>query len=517
MHGTIKSKTAAYTGAEYIDSLKDAREIYIHGERVKDVTAHPGFRNSVRMVARWYDKFHELKDTIGVPTDNGSDNVTHPFFLGDRSAADCVKSRDAVAELQRVAYGWMGRSPDYKASFLGTLGANSGFYGEYAQNAKNWYAKSQERLDYWNHAIVNPPIDRHKAIEEVRDVFIHVEKETDAGLVISGAKVVATGSALTHYNFIAHYGIPIKDKSFAVLFTAPMDSEGVKLISRTSYELNAAVAGTPFDYPLSSRFDENDSILVFDNVLVPWENVFIYGDVEKLNMFFPASGFIPRFTLHGCTRLAVKLEFIAGLFSKAVEATGSKDFRGVQTAVGEVLAWANLFKGLTDAMVHNPIPWDGTDGFVLPNVFSGLSYRVFAPMAYGRIKELIERHVASGLIYLPGSSLDFESDAVRPYLERFVRGSNGYAAIDRVKLLKLLWDALGSEFGGRHELYETNYAGNYENIRIETLLTAQATGQLAAMHKFAEECMSEYDLKGWTKSDLINPWDVNVLKAVAKM
>ncbi|WP_275427790.1 4-hydroxyphenylacetate 3-hydroxylase C-terminal domain-containing protein, partial [Enterobacter hormaechei] len=88
-------------------------------------------------------------------------------------------------------------------------------------------------------------------------------------------------------------------------------------------------------------------------------------------------------TLHGCTRLAVKLEFIAGLFSKAVEATGSKDFRGVQTAVGEVLAWANLFKGLTDAMVHNPIPWDSTDGYVLPNVFSGLSYRVFAPMAYG--------------------------------------------------------------------------------------------------------------------------------------
>ncbi|WP_275427678.1 4-hydroxyphenylacetate 3-hydroxylase C-terminal domain-containing protein, partial [Stenotrophomonas maltophilia] len=79
-----------------------------------------------------------------------------------------------------------------------------------------------------------------------------------------------------------------------------------------------------------------------------------------------------------------------------------------------------------------------------------------------------------------------------PYLERFVRGSNGYAANDRVKLLKLLWDALGSEFGGRHELYETNYAGNYENIRIETLLTAQGTGQLAAMHKFAEECMSEY-------------------------
>ncbi|MDJ1009247.1 MAG: 4-hydroxyphenylacetate 3-hydroxylase N-terminal domain-containing protein [Paracoccaceae bacterium] len=506
-----------YTGSEYLDSLKDSREIYIHGERVKDVTTHPAFRNSTRMVARWYDKFHENADRIGVACDNGSNGTTHPFFLGSKTTEDLVKSRDAIAELQKVSFGWMGRSPDYKASFLGTLGANAGFYGEYAENAKSWYNKTQERLDYWNHAIVNPPIDRDKAIEDVRDVFIHVEKETDAGLVISGAKVVATGSALTHYNFIAHYGIPIKDKAFAVLFTVPMDVEGVKLISRTSYELNAAVTGTPFDYPLSSRLDENDSILVFDKVLVPWENVFIYGDVEKINAFFPASGFIPRFTLHGCTRLAVKLEFISGLFAKAVEATGAKDFRGVQTAVGEVIAWTNLFKGITDGMVHNPIPWDGTDGYNLPNIFSGLSYRVFAPMAYGRIKELIERHVASGLIYLPGSALDFDSPAVRPYLDRFVRGSNGYAAIDRVKLLKLLWDAIGSEFGGRHELYETNYAGNYENIRIETLLTAQATGQLDAMKAFAEECMSEYDLNGWTASDLVNPDDVNVLKKVAAM
>ena len=86
-------------------------------------------------------------------------------------------------------------------------------------------------------------------------------------------------------------------------------------------------------------------------VLVPWENIFVYGDLEKANNFFPMSGFVPRFTMHGATRLSVKLEFIAGLFSKAVEATGTKDFRGVQTAVGEVIAWANLFKGLTDSMV----------------------------------------------------------------------------------------------------------------------------------------------------------------------
>ncbi len=131
--------TTPYTGDEYLASLQDAREVYVHGERVKDVTKHPAFRNSSRMVARWYDKLHAEKDTIGRPTDTGSGGWTHPFFKGAKTKEDLIAGRDAIAETQRVANGWMGRAPDYKAAFLGTLGANSGFYGEYAENAKMWF------------------------------------------------------------------------------------------------------------------------------------------------------------------------------------------------------------------------------------------------------------------------------------------------------------------------------------------------------------------------------------------
>jgi 4-hydroxyphenylacetate 3-monooxygenase len=504
--------TRAYTGQEYLDSLRDDREIWIFGERVKSVVEHPAFRNSARSVARWYDRFHANKAEIGVPTDTGSGMLTHPFFVGSKTVDDLGNAKKAIMDLQQVSYGWMGRSPDYKAAFLGTLGANHGFYGEYSKNALAWYRKTQERLDYWNHAIINPPVDRHLPIESVADVFMHVEKETDAGLIVSGAKVVATGSALTHYNFIAHYGIPIKEKKFALIFTVPMDAKGVKLIARSSYEFQAATLGSPFDYPLSSRLDENDSIMVFDKVLVPWENVFIYGDIEKINAFFPASGFIPRFTLHGCARFAVKMDFIAGLFSMAVEATGAKDFRGVQTGVGEVIAYRNQFHAIADAMAASTDPWPGTDGYNLPNLGYGLAYRVFAPVAYGRIKELIERHVASGLIYLPSHAIEFDNPEVRPYLDRFVRGSNGIVAMDRVKLLKLLWDAIGSEFGGRHELYERNYAGNYENLRVESLGAATATGALAEMQDMVKRCMSEYDVHGWTSKDFVNPDDVSVVR-----
>ena len=155
----------------------------------------------------------------------------------------------------------MGRSPDYKAAFLATLGANSEFYAPIEDNAQRWYKKVQEEVTFVNHAIVNPPVDRNKQLEEVRDVYMHVEKETDAGLIVSGAKVVATTSTLTHYNFIANNGaLPIKTKDFAFVCIVPTDAPGVKLFCRPSYELAAAATGSPvrlsaLQPPGRKRFD----------------------------------------------------------------------------------------------------------------------------------------------------------------------------------------------------------------------------------------------------------------------
>ena len=505
-------RTRPFTGAEYMDSIRDGREIWIYGERVKDVTTHPAFRNTVRMIARLYDALHDpaRKDVLTIPTDTGNGGYTHRFYRATRNAEELVAARDAIAEWARVSYGWIGRSPDYKAAFLATMGANPGAYAPYEENARRWYKKAQEAVAFVNHAIVNPPVDRDRPLDEVKDVYMHVEKDTDAGLVVSGAKVVATTSSLTHLNFIANNGaLPIKTKPFAFVCIVPTDSPGVKLFCRPSYEMTAATMGTPFDYPLSSRMDENDSILVFDKVLVPWENVFAYGDLDKVNSFFPRSGFLNRAMLQGCTRLAVKMDFLAGVLLKAVEATGVRDFRGVQAQVGEVLAWRNLFWGLSDAMARTPVPW--TDGYVLPNFDYGLAYRIAASVAYPKIKELIENTLASALIYLPSSSLDFQVPELRPSLDQFVRGSNGYSAEQRVKVMKLMWDAIGSEFGGRHELYERHYFGNQESIRFEMLMIADATGASAVLKGFAEQCMAEYDLDGWTAPDLINSDDVTVI------
>ena len=167
-----------------------------------------------------------------------------------------------------------GAQPGLQSGVPCDAGREFGVLYAVQENARRWYKKVQEEVTFVNHAIVNPPVDRNKEFSEVRDVYMHVEKETDGGLIVSGAKVVATTSTLTHYNFIANNGaLPIKTKDFAFVCIVPTNAPGLKLFCRPSYEMTAAVMGSPFDYPLSSRLDENDSIIVFDKVFMPWENV----------------------------------------------------------------------------------------------------------------------------------------------------------------------------------------------------------------------------------------------------
>ncbi|MCI3206033.1 MULTISPECIES: 4-hydroxyphenylacetate 3-hydroxylase N-terminal domain-containing protein [Pandoraea] len=489
-----------YTGQEYLDSLDDGREVWINGERVNKVVDHIAFRNSARMTARLYDALHDpaKRDLMTVPIEGQDGYVTHRFFQAPRSVEEQIASRDAIAEWSRMTFGWMGRTPDYKASWIGTLGANKGAYGEYQAHADQWYDYARRRVPYINHAIVNPPVDRSIPVEQ-SDVFVRVEKETDAGIVVSGAKVVATGAALTQWTFVGHYGVVHKDIRFSPIFIVPTGAPGVKLICRNSYEKSSAVLGSPFDAPLSSRLDENDSILILDKVFVPWEDVLMYG-VDLSNTFIRQSGFLGRTLLHGCTRLAIKLDFIIGLFLKAVEITGSKDFRGVQAAVGEAIGLRNVIWGLSDAMAKSDDKWG--DGFVAPNVNSALGYRTIQSDAYSRIRNLIQKTVASGLIYLPSHAADFKHPEIRAYLDKYVRGSNGIDSVERVKVLKLLWDAVGSEFASRHELYEMNYSGSYEQSRLDPLMVAEHNGLADRMKGFADICMSEYDLNGWTVADL---------------
>src|SRR6266581_2364519 len=177
------------SGSEYLETLRDDRAVYLYGERVQDVTVHRAFRNSARSIARLYDALHkeELRDLMTTVDRLGI--RTHRFFAPSYSSGELLAARDAIAAWARLTYGFMGRTPDYKAAFMATLGANPEFYAPYTENGLNWYKKYAAKGLFLNHVLVNPPVDRKRPVHEVSDVFVHVVKETDGGIIVSGAKM----------------------------------------------------------------------------------------------------------------------------------------------------------------------------------------------------------------------------------------------------------------------------------------------------------------------------------------
>ena len=486
------------TGEEYLASLDDGREVWIYGERVANVTQHPAFHNTARILARLYDALHDpqRQSRLTCPTDTGSGGYTHPFFKTATSVEQLMRARGAIEEWSRMTYGWMGRTPDYKGAFVATLGANAEFYDPYQENAKRWYRKAQESVLYLNHAIANPPGQNHDTDNGLQ---LRVIRETDAGIVVSGAKSVATNSALTHYTLVAQAG-PVIKKEAALNFILPINASGVKLICRPSYQMAAQFVGSPFDYPLTSQFDENDAILICDEVLVPWENVFIYGNLRKTATFMSDSGFYSNAGFHGCIRLGVKLDFLAGLLLKSLETTGALKHRGVQVNMGEVLAWRNMIWSLVEAMTHAPANWH--NGALLPNHEAVLAYSALAPNIYEQIRKIFTDVLGSYLIYYNSHAADFQNPELRPYLDTYLQGAQSQDGVERVKLAKLAWDAIGSEFGGRHALYERNYIGSHDVIRLTNYRHAIASDQARDLKAFVDQCLSEYDLDGWKMPDL---------------
>ena len=362
---------------------------------------------------------------------------------------------------------------------------------------KHGIAKASKELPFVNHTVINPQMDRSKSLHENKDVFVRAVKERDDGIIVNGAKMVGTAAALTNYNFVANYGpkeLGNGDVSHALIFLVPMNAPGVKMISRQSYELQAKTNGTPFDYPLSSRFDENDAVIILDNVFIPWEDVLAYKNVDISNGFVAETHFVNRFSFHGCARLGVKLDFMTGLLMKATESSGTHQFRGVQANIGEVVALRNMIWSLSTAMATNPDV--GRNGVLVPGGEAANAYRVLAPNVWVRIKNIFEQVVAGGLIQLPSSANDFLNPEIRPYLDQYYKGT-GVTAEERVKLLKMVWDSIGSEFGGRHELYEVNYAGNHENIRLEAMYHSIGSGNADIFKGFVDQALADYDLNGW--------------------
>ena len=500
----MRSQNELPTGADFLAALDDGREVWFDGERVNNVTTHPAFRNSARSVARLYDALYDpaLKDDLTLVDKFGL--TTHKFFAPSYSAQDLIAARQAIVIWQRMCYGWMGRTPDYKASFMAQLAEGYDFYDPFGENALRWYKKCAARCLFINHVLIDPPVDRNKARIDVRDVYLAVDRDDDRGIYVSGAKMVATGSALTNATFVAvNSGTAARmevgrDEDMALVFIIDMNAPGLKLITRPSYEYNAT---SPFDAPLASRFDENDAVMVFDDAFIPWENVLVYRDVEKAKGFYARSGFFNRFNLQSAVRLAIKLEFCVGLLMKGADAAATSQFRGVQAALGELVAMRELIWSLTTAMVYDPEP--GIGDTVVPRLQTAAASRIYTTRAWHRVREIFESVLAGAPIYTVSSVRDMHAAELQPIIERYYRGT-GLTGPERLKLFKLVWDALYSEFAGRHALYERNYAGNQDQHYLDALHWSYTRGDADRYRGLVDQCLSDYDLNGWTVDYLKN-------------
>jgi 4-hydroxyphenylacetate 3-monooxygenase len=448
------------TGSEYLRSLKDGRRVFVDGERVADVTTHPAFRQAARAIAMLYDIAAEpnLRERMTFPSPKTGQPV-HRSWQIPYSAADLRARRLFSETWAEATFGLMGRAPDHVAGFFSGYAATPQFFAsggqkQFADNLVAFYEFMRDNHIYCSYAIVPPQIDRSKPAHKQSDptLYAGVVKERDDGIVISGAQQLATGGALSDYIHLSCIQ-PLQpgDENYANCLAVPVAAEGVKLYPRKPFSR----AGSAFDYPLSSRFDESDSYVVFDNVFVPWERVFIYRNVQ---MSFDQWRKTPSHLLgnhQAQTRYVTKLRFMAGLAQRMNEVTGNAANPAVTIMMGELVAFVSIYEAMLHA--HETM---GTieDGVYWPSRTAYYAASSMQSEFNGRMLEIIREMAGAAFITLPSSYADFENPEIAADIERYMR-SGTTDAKSRVKLMRLIWDFLGSEFGSRHAQYEKFYGG----------------------------------------------------------
>ena len=242
------------------------------------------------------------------------------------------------------------------------------------------------------------------------------------------------------------------DEAYAVSFVVPMGIRGLKVLSRKSYEL---AASSVFDNPLSSRYDENDAVLYFDSVLVPWERVLVDRDVAMCQKQFHATPAHVYQNYQCQIRLMVKLRFLCGLARKIADANGITAFAQVRETLGELAAETALVEGLVLAMEAKGRMWGA---YFVPDRHLLYSAQVLTQRLYPKFITTLRSLAGGGLIMLPSSIEDFADPALARY-SLAAQTSPTLSPAERVKFFKLAWDAIGSEFASRHTQYEMFYAG----------------------------------------------------------
>jgi 4-hydroxyphenylacetate 3-monooxygenase len=447
------------TGLEHIKSLQDGRAVYIDGEQVTDVTRHHAFRNSVASAAALYDyqAAPENVEQMTFALDGANRRVSRGWQI-PRSYAEMVERRRALMAWAECSFGFMGRSPDHLASAL--VGQRIGLdvfkrHNEARAKAFADYFDYASRSDlFLTYVIINPQADRSKDWgDQDDDLVARVVDEDPTGITIRGAKMLGTSSIMANEVFVANLQ-PLKpgEEDLAFCCAVPMAARGLRVLSRKSYEASAT---SVYDNPLSSRFDENDAVIYFDDVKVAWDRVFVHRDIDMCRaQFHDTPGHIYQ-NYQSQIRLVTKLKFLVGLARRVTETIGTANMPPVREQLGRLAAQA----GMVEAMMHGmEAAGEHYGEWWIPNRHQLYSAQVITQDLYPKIINTIRDLAGGAFIMLPSSFKDWTNPTLLPIIHKTQRS----AAFDpeaKVKFLKAAWDAVGSEFGSRHTQYEMFYAG----------------------------------------------------------
>jgi 4-hydroxyphenylacetate 3-monooxygenase len=452
----------ARTGQQYIEGLRaQEREVWLGGERVRDVTTHPGLSGGVKAISRLYDMQHDpaLRDVMTYASPATGEPVGRSF--------DNPKTRDALETRTRMMLNWarescgmMGRSPDFMNVTFAAWGAAADYYGEkrpeFGANMRRYVEHLRENDIVLTHALINLQRSRNVSgmfnLEE--GTALEVKKETSAGVVVRGARILATLGPLS--DEIAVYSPRLARHSeehspFAMSFSIPCGTPGLKFLCRDSFDLGRS----HFDAPLGSRFEEMDCIVFFDDVLVPWERVFLLYDVDRLNR----APHITHSTAHsahqGAAKNLAKCEFVLGIALLMTQALGNGHLPLTEAYMGELMLTTELTRACmraaeADAEVDQ---W----GVMCPAILPSECTRNLFMTAYPRMVEILQLLGSSSFLLTP-SEKDF-AGPLKPQIEQYLATDNTEAK-DRVKLFRLAWDVAGSAFGSRQVLYERFFASD---------------------------------------------------------
>lgn len=332
------------TSTDYLASLDDGRRVIVDGKPVEHVASDPAFAPIASTIGDLLDLAADPANGMQVHDETAARPVNR-LFLAPRSAADLQSWRDAAQVWADHTHGWVGRSPDHVGAFVAAFSAHPEAFATERGTADNVLAFHRRIVEndlYVSYAIIPPQVSRATTAHAWEGEFIQVgvKEEREDGIVVSGAQMLATGGAVADEILVSCIKpLQAEDSDFAVSFTVPVNADGLSLYCRRPY---APGVTSEYDYPLSSRFDETDALLVFDDVFIPWENVFVYKDVTGLRkQFFETAAHVLG-NFQAQIRFATKLKFLAGIARKIAAVNGVDKFPGVVEKLGELASLVSV-------------------------------------------------------------------------------------------------------------------------------------------------------------------------------